>query len=127
MNSTYTQVQCCTSATVSPRQFHFGHCLCHLPHLGEKTIYLWRLQNWKRWVTIFSESLPAFTRIRSLFSIIYNIFQFLTTFHCWPLSVFVMGRHIAPTTGSFVCCESIRDLEKEKFSENSENLSSFLD
>ena len=37
------------------------------------------------------------------------------------------GGHVMPAADSFVCCGSIRDLEKVKFSENSQNLSRFLD
>ena len=35
-----------------------------------------------------------------------------------PLTLFAMGEHILPAADSFVCCGSIRDLEKVKFSKN---------
>ena len=34
-------------------------------------------------------------------------------------TLFTMEGHIVPAADSFVCCGSIRDLEKVKFSENS--------
>ena len=76
--------------------------------------------DWKFYVfkiNLFGKNLSAFVILGGLRS---AGIKYLTKHH---LTLFTMegggGGHIVPVADSFVCCGSIRDFEKVKFSENS--------